>query len=173
MRRALVHARNLNAFFRLGQYVPAAGLADALEAAGQVLTWDQGVTVFTPSEVLHQPSYFVDQAVAQYWAPNVVETTVRGTLDAQARTTDDGREIVLQVINDTSQPIETALRIEGIELGPAKPTTVVELTGPEEAVNSPEHPDRVRPTTRVWENWTGVARYTFPKHSVTLLRFER
>jgi len=173
MRRALVHARNLNAFFRLGQYVPAAGLADALEAAGQVLTWDQGVTVFTPSEVFHQPSYFVDQAVAQYWAANAVETTVHGPLDAQARTTDDGREIVLQVINDTSQPIETALRIEGIELGPAKPTTVVELTGPEEAVNSPEHPDRVRPTTRVWENWTGVARYTFPKHSVTLLRFER
>ena len=174
MRRALVHARNLNAFFRISDYVPAVAIANAFEASGQVLTWDQGVTVFTPSKVLHQPSYYVDQAVSRYWAPNVVETTVRGGgLDAQARTTEDGKGIVLQVVNDTSEAVETAIRIAGIELGPAKPTAVVELSGPPEAVNTAEQPDRVLPKTSVWENWTGVARYTFPKHSVTLFRFER
>lgn len=173
MRRALVHARNLNAFYRLGEYVPAVALANALEASDQVLTWDQGVTVFTSSKIAHQPSYYVDQAVARFWAPNAVETTVSGRLDAQARTTEDGRAIVLQVINDTSQPIESALRIGGIELGPAKPTAVWELSGPEEATNTPENPDRVVPKISTWEKWTGVARYTFPMHSVTMLRFER
>lgn len=173
MRRALVHARNLNSFFRLGDYVPAVAIANALEASQQFLSWDQGVTVFTSSKVVHQPSYYVDQAVARYWASNVVETTVRGTLDAQARTTEDGRAIVLQVVNDTSQSVETALRIGGIELSPAKPTTVVELSGPEDALNTPERPDNVLPKTRIWENWTGIARYTFPPLSVTLFRFER
>jgi alpha-L-arabinofuranosidase len=173
LRRALVHARNLNAFFRLGSLVPAVAIANAFEASGQALSWDQGVTGFTPSSLFHQPTYYVDQAVSRFWAPKVVRTRVTGPLDAQARLSEDGRQVVLMVVNEASAPVESTLRIAGTELSPAKPTEIIELTGPDEGRNTAEHPAQVVPVSRTWENWTAVARYTFPARSVTLFRFAR
>ena len=174
MRRALSHARNLNAFFGMGEYLPAVAVANALEAWQQDLVWDQGRTVFTPSKTIPQPPYYVDQVIARNWAPNVVQTAVDGMLDAQARTTEDGRALVLHVVNDKSEPVEASLTIVGFELSP-KAAVVTELTGNDDAINTPEDPGRVRPQTRNWNHGArnGVARYTFPPRSVTLLRFER
>lgn len=173
MRRALVHARNLNAFFGMGDWVKAVAVANTLEAWDQPLVWDQGRTVFTSSKTIPQPPYFVDQAIARNWAPNVVQTTVDGVLDAQARTTEDGNALVLNVVNDKNDPIEASLNIAGFALGSA--AIVVELTGSEDAVNTPSEPEKVRPKTRNWNPvfQSGVTRYTFPARSVTLIRFER
>lgn len=174
MRRALAHARNLNAFFRLGDYLPAVAVANALQAWQQDLVWNQGRIVFTATKTIPQPPYYVDQVIARNWAPNVVETTVDGTLDAQARTTADGRFLVLHVVNDKSEPVEASLTIAGFTVG-RKAAAVTELTGSYDAINTPEDPGKVRPQTRDWNHGagSGVMRYAFPPRSVTLLRFER
>ena len=173
MQRGLLHARNLNAFFRMGD-LPAITVANALQAWQQDLVFDQGETVFTSSKAIPQPSYYVDQAIAQNWASSVVQTVVEGTLDAQARTTEDGLTLILQVVNDKDEPVGASLNIAGFPLN-AKPAVVTELTGENDAINTSENPGRVRPQTRKWDHGArdGIAQYTFPPRSVTLMRFER
>ena len=173
MQRAVVHARNLNAFFRMGD-LPAITVANALQAWQQDLVFDQGETVFTSSRAIPQPSYYVDQAIARNWASNVVRTVVEGALDAQARVTEDGRALVLHVVNDGNEPVGASLNVTGFPLN-ARPAVVTELTGENEAINTPENPGRVRPQTRTWDHGArdGMAQYPFPPRSVTLIRFER
>jgi alpha-L-arabinofuranosidase len=173
MQRALLHARNLNAFFRMGD-LPAITVANALQAWQQDLVFDQGETVFTSSKAIPQPSYYVDQTIARNWAPRVVRTVVGGVLDAQARVTEDGGALILDVVNDGNEPVAASLNVTGFPLN-AKPAVVTELTGANDAINTPENPGRVRPQTRTWDHGArdGVAQYTFPPRSVTLMRFER
>jgi alpha-L-arabinofuranosidase len=169
MQRALLHARNLNAFFRLGN-LPAITVANALQAWQQDLVFDQGETVFTGSRAIPQPSYYVDRTIAQNWAPSVVRTDVEGALDAQARVTEDGRALVLHVVNDRNDPIRASLSIAGFTLS-AKPAAVTELAAENQAINTPENPSRVSPQTRQWDH--AVLEYLFPPHSVTLIRVDR
>ena len=173
MQRAVIHARNLNAFFRMAD-LPAITVANALQAWQQDLVFDQGETVFTSSRAIPQPSYYVDQAIARNWASNVVRTVVEGALDAQARVTEDGRALVLHVVNDGNEPVGASLDVTGFPLN-AGPAAVTELTGENEAINTPENPGRIRPQTRTWDHGArdGIAQYLFPPRSVTLIRFER
>ena len=124
-------------------------VANALQAYDQDLTWSQGRVHFTPSQVILQPPYYVDQMVAQAWAPRVVETVVSGAgpaLDVNARISEDGRRLALYAVNDSAEAIEADLVIRGFQpQGDA--ASVVELAGAPLAVNSPAQPapGRLRP----------------------------
>ncbi|MFL6416105.1 MAG: alpha-L-arabinofuranosidase C-terminal domain-containing protein [Bryobacteraceae bacterium] len=168
MRRALVHARNFNTFLRFGDYLPVVAVANALEAYQQDLVWNQGRTVFTSSKAIPQPPYYVDQTLARNWMPKVVETKVEGTLDAQALISESGKVLVLQVVNDKGEPVESSLTFTGFDPG-RKQVSVTELSGSEDGVNTPEEPLAICPVVKKVSTAT---QYKFPPRSVTLLRFE-
>lgn len=188
MQRALTHARNQNAFARMGDYVVAVGVANTFQAYGQDLVWSQGRIHFTPSAVILQPPYYVDQLVSQTWAPVVLETDVsvsENKLDAVARMTEDGRAVNLYAVNDSPAPIEAAIAIDGFPLR-SNAAHVAELAGDPEAENSPERSARIAPhdSTWTWRQASGLSeatgqrpvstrlQYRFPAHSFTVLRFQ-
>jgi alpha-L-arabinofuranosidase len=173
LQRALTHARNQNAFARMGDYLPVIAVANALQAYDQDLTWSQGRVHFTPSQVILQPPYYVDQMVTQAWAPRVVETAVSGAgpaLDVNARISEDGRRLALYAVNDSAEVIEADLLIRDFR-PQGDSASVVELAGAPLAVNSPAQPAQVAPRRSTW-TYGAQLRYRFPAHSFTIIEFQ-
>jgi alpha-L-arabinofuranosidase len=128
-----------------------------------------------PCRVWPQPPYFVTQMVSGNYQPWAVKATVEGaaSLDVSAKRSEDGRTLVLQVVNTNDRPTPARLDLNGF--APRKPTAQVqELASELEAVNTASLPTKVQPTTREWQHELarGAARYTFPPMSFTVLRFE-
>jgi alpha-N-arabinofuranosidase len=174
--RALAHARNQIAFARLGGYVVALGVANTFQAYDQELTWSQGKVHFTPSAVILQPPYYVDQIVSRTEARQTIETAVSASgnaFEATARITGDARVLALYAVNDGPVPIEAAITIAGFALR-SPVVKVSELAGDPDSVNSPEQPKKITPRHTTWKHNAreGQVKYVFPAHSFTVLRFE-
>src|SRR5581483_2242464 len=128
-----------------------------------------------PCNVWPQPPYFVTQMVSRNYQPLAVKATVEGaaSLDVSAKRSDDGRTLVLQVVNTHDQPIAAQLDLAGFT--PRKPAAhVEELTARLDAVNTAAAPKNVQPVIKEWSHDLdrGAGRYTFPAMSFTVLRFE-
>ncbi len=173
MQRALTHARNQNAFARMGDFLPVIAIANALQAYGQDLIWSQGRIHFTASQVFFQPPFYVDRMVTRAWAPQVVACDVEGglnALDVTARLTDDGNGLYLYAVNDGPAPVTADIAIAGFR--PRGTTKVTELAAAPGAVNSPARPREAAPRESTWTHG-GKLEYRFPAHSYTIVQFER
>jgi len=176
MERALGHAHNHNTFARMGDYLPAIAVANTLQAYQQEIIWSQGKTFFTSSKVWFQPPYYVDQMIAQNWASNVVNTdftSPQDALDAMAKTTNNGKALVLQVVNLEPTRIETEIALDGFK--PSRPKAfVTQIAGDLELENTLEEPKKIVPSRSEWEHDAkdGRMTYTFPPYSFTIVRFE-
>lgn len=174
-RRALASAGAINAIERLDGRVTIAASANCLQVDGQNDNdWDQGLLFMNPCRVWPQPPYFITQMVAANYQPLAVQATVEGAtmLDVSAKRSDDGRTLVLQVVNTHDKPIDARLKIASFRA--ATPTAHAEqLTAPLNAVNTADAPETVRPTSKTWQHalTTGNAQYTFPAMSFTVIRF--
>lgn len=176
MQRALGHATTLNAVRRHGDFVLTSCPANALQPLAQNDNgWDQGQIFFTPSQVWGMPPYYVQQMASRHHLPLRVSSTCEGTtdLDITATRSENGKTLVLHVVNVGAAPVRAQLLLQGF--APAKPKAQVEqLAAPLGAVNTPENPARVRPQRSEWNHQAqdGAASYTFVAHSITILRFE-
>jgi DUF1680 family protein/alpha-L-arabinofuranosidase len=175
-RRALANAREIGAIVRDGR-VPVALSANALQPDGQNDNgWDQGLLFLNPSKVWLQPPGYVTQMVARNYQPRVADAEVVGGGDALSVTatrSEDGKQIVLQVVNTAAKPQPAGIRVDG--LAPAKAVaTVEELAAPLNAVNTADAPTRVVPRRAEWRHGMadGAATYVFPPHSFTVIRIE-
>ena len=172
MQRALTHARNQNAFARMGDFLPVIAIANALQAYGQDLVWPQGRIHFTASQVFYQPPFYVDQMVTRAWAPQVVACAVDNggnALDVTARLTENGKGLYLYAVNDGPAPLTADVAIAGFR--PRGAAKVSELAASPGAVNSPAKPADVAPRHSVWTHG-GKLQYRFPPYSFTVLQFE-
>lgn len=179
-RRALANAQAINVIERLAGQVAIAASANCLQVDGQNDNdWNQGLLFMNPCRVWPQPPYFVTQMVARHYQPVAVPATVEGggdeqaKLDVSAKRSDDGRTLVLQVVNLNAEETPCQLQIDGFE--PRNPlATIEELAAPLAAVNTADDPERVQPRTRRWRHHLtdGAARYVFPAQSFSVLRFE-
>ena len=100
----------------------------------------------------------------------------RGTpashLDVTATRSEDGKTLVLQVVN-TGAAESAAIGWSGF--AQKKPAAhVTELIGPANAANTAGRPDAVRPTESDWNYQLKAGRTTrlFPAQSFTIFRFE-
>jgi len=175
-RRALANAIAINTIERDGR-VPIVTSANCLQPDGQNDNgWDQGLLFLNPSQVWLQPPGYVTRMLSRNYQPVVVGTEVRGAdgkLDVTAKRSEDGRTLVLQVVNVGGQPAAAAITLGGFT--PRKPAAwAEELCGPLEAVNTAQEPNRLRPRESEWKHGceNGVVRRTFPPYSFTVLRFE-
>ena len=110
--------------------------------------WDQGLLFLDPCHVWGQPPYYVTQMVAQGYQPNCVAVDCDHpdqALDVVALASDDGRELTLQVVNVTAEPVDAAIEITGFA-GPAPTISATRLTGGIDDTNTPDQPTKVTPT---------------------------
>lgn len=175
VRRALGNAVALHAIERDGR-VPIVTSANGLQPDGQNDNgWNQGLLFLNPTQVWLQPPGHVTRMLARNYLPRTVRCVVDGAgtwLDVHARRSDDGRTLLVQVVNLDAKPRSAALRLDGYT--PADPVAqVTTLSGPLDGVNTAARPDAVVPRQHEWRHGMkdGVAQYTFAPHSFTLIRF--
>jgi hypothetical protein len=175
-RRALANAAAINQVERDGR-IPIATSANCLQPDQQNDNgWNQGLLFLDPSQVWLQPPGYVTQMYSRNYLPQLVQcqaTGTKDTLDVSAQRSDDGRTLVVQVVNPTGQAIPTPIHLAGFL--PKEPVAqVTELSGALDARNTAAHPSAIVPQSRPWKHAlkNGDTRYTFPPYSITVLRWE-
>jgi alpha-L-arabinofuranosidase len=175
-KRALASALAINAIERDGR-TPFVSAANCLQPDKQNDNgWDQGLLFLNPARVWLQPPGYLTQMLSGNYLPQLVqcEVTATGTkLDANAKRSEDGKTLVLQVVNPGDREVAAQIRLSGFT--PTNPTAKsMELAGPLDAANTVDMPDMVVPRQGQWQHELkgGRASYRFPAHSVTVLRFE-
>lgn len=174
MKRALANACAINQLERLGDRLAIACSANCLQPYRQNDNgWNQGLLFLSPSQVWAQPPYYVTQMYSRNYQPLCVRTDASSpanALDATAAKSDDGKTLVLRVVN--TSPAEVAARIELAGFTPRQPTArATVLTGDWDSVNTPERPDYIKPSESDWRHQykNGVTR-VFAPCSMTILR---
>ncbi|MBN1359733.1 MAG: DUF1080 domain-containing protein [Sedimentisphaerales bacterium] len=179
LRRALSNAHAINELKRLGDDVPVVCSANCLQPYQQNENgWDQGLLFLNPAQVWDQPPYYVTQMMSAHYQPLCLETTVEchdRCLDATATRSEDGRTLVLSVVNVDAEPVEARIQLAGFF--PRTDTAkVVTLIGQLGDINTPREPRRIVPTEEVCSMKRDASGqeivYTFKGNSFTILRFE-
>lgn len=175
-RRALANAAAINWVERDGR-LPVATSANCLQPDGQNDNgWDQGLLFLNPSKVWFQPPGYVNQMISRNYQPLLVKTEIAGeahSLDVSAKRSEDGKTLVLQVVNAGDKPVSANLNLAGF--APRKSASVVEtLAAPLNSVNTTEKPENVAPNATTWEHGLkgGATTRSFPPGSFTVLRFD-
>jgi len=175
-KRALANAQAINAIERDGR-MPIVCVANCLQPDKQNDNgWDQGLLFLNPSQVWLQPPGYLTQMYSKNYQPQLVQCDVsaNGTsLDVVATRSEDGKTLVLQVVNPGDAAVSTRIAISGFRI--RKPEAGVTcLSGAMEASNTAERPDAIMPTKKQWPHKleAGPANYEFPAHSATTLRLE-
>jgi alpha-L-arabinofuranosidase len=175
-KRALANAQAILALERDGR-IPIATSANGLQPDGQNDNgWNQGLLFLNPSQVWLQPPGYVTQMLSHNYLPQWVKCDVTGAdggLDAVATRSDDGKTLVLQVVNVMNQEVTAQIHLAGF--GPDKSVAqAMELSGTFEAVNTAANSDQIVPKQSQWQHGLKLGQTTrvFPPHSFTVLRFE-
>jgi alpha-L-arabinofuranosidase len=178
MQRALGHATILNAVRRHGDFVLTSCPANALQPLGQNDNgWDQGQIFFTPAQVWGMPPFYAQAMASRNHQPLLVSSTCEGNsaLDITATKSEDGKSLILHVVNTSAAPISTKLSLQ--DFSPRQPSARIEaMAAAPSAVNTPANPTQIQPRASTWahriQGGAASAAYEFPAHSFTILRFE-
>ena len=174
LQRALGHARILNVTQRHGDFVRMDCPANCLQPLGQNDNgWNQGQVFFLPDRAWGMPPYYAQQMAARNHQPLCVACDADSPnrdLDVTATRSEDGKTVVLQVVNSGNQPHRADIRLE--EFLPAARTEVWTLSGDLNAVNTPDAPEQVRWTHTMSDVPGATFAHTFPPYSYTILRLQ-
>jgi alpha-L-arabinofuranosidase len=173
MQRALGHATTLNAVRRHGDFVLTSCAANGLQALGQNDNgWDQGQVFFTPSQVWGMPPFYATQMAAQNHQSLRVFNSVEGDLDVTATRSENGKELVLHVVNTGATATNSTIDLTGFEN--RKPSVnVYTLAGDRKAENTPAAPTATSTKETIVQLKGAQIDYSFPANSYTILKFGR
>ena len=135
LQRALGHATTLNATRRHGDFVLADCAANALQPWRQNDNgWDQGSVFFTPDRAWPMPPAVAHRILATDALPLRIATNAEGPLDALATRSQDGRTLVLTVVNTADGPAQASVLLGSFRARTARVWTMdhetkVELSG--------------------------------------------
>ena len=174
-RRALANALAIHAIERDGR-IPIATSANCLQPDGQNDNdWDQGLLFLNPSQVWLQPPGWITRMISRNYQPLLVPASVEGApdLDVSAKRSEDGKTLVLQVVNMADRPQLAHIQLKGFQ--PSKSTALVEeLAGPLDARNTADNTTRIAPRSEPWAHAAaeGPPSRSFPAYSFTVIRFD-
>ena len=174
--RALGNALAINAAERDGR-LPIVTSANCLQPDGENDNgWDQGLLFLNPSQVWLQPPGYVTQMYSDHYQPLEIRASVVDSdihLDVAAERSEDGKRLVLKVVNPNSQPAPTVIIVHGH--GRYKTASVNELVGNLDQRNSADTPNRICALKKTWTpNFRhDRAAYTFAPNSVTVIEFHK
>jgi len=175
-RRALANALAISAAERDGR-LPIVTSANCLQPDGQNNNgWDQGLLFLSPSQVWLQPPGYVTQMISHNFETLYIESRIKasgGCLNVSAKRSEDGKTLVLDVVNLGPGATPATIIIRGYS--PTKPAAVEELAGSLDLMNSAKAPDRIRPIEKQWQTnfENGKAEYGFPPCSFTVIKFTK
>ncbi len=116
VKRALANALATNAVVRDGR-IPIVTSANGLQPDGQNdNNWDQGLLFLNPSQVWLQPPGHVTKMQSRNYLPKLVKCTVtdkQGKLDVVAKRSDDGKTLVLLVVNPGELAVASQIKLSG------------------------------------------------------------
>lgn len=146
VRRMLAHVIVQNAVRRMGDFVFTTCPANALEPYRQNDNgWNQGQIFFTPDKVWGMPPYHAQKLASEHHQPLLIESVMVGrrddSLDITATRSEDGREVVLHIVNMTTQPRSIALDFGSF--GKIRHAEKWAIAGEENDVNTPDEPLRI------------------------------
>jgi hypothetical protein len=177
LQRALANACAIEQAEQIGGKLAVACSANGLQPDGQNDNgWNQGLLFLNPSQVWLQPPGWVTRMISQNYQPLLVASSVQESarnLKVSAQRSQDNKTLVLQVVNIGDHPTLTTIHLAGFI--PVKPSARIErLAGPLDAVNTVQAPDLVKPVVIQWRPRfdQGDASYSFPAHSLTIIRIE-
>jgi alpha-L-arabinofuranosidase len=174
--RALGHASVLNATQRHGDFVLIDCPANCLQAWKQNDNgWDQGQLFYTSDKVWGMPPYYAQQMAASVHLPCRVASEVispGNDLDLTATRDEEGRTLVLKVVNAGNQAHRTDISLDGFVPVQAK-AEVTTLSGALDDRNSPEAPERIVPKRSAIDDAGARFSYEFPARSYTILKLTR
>lgn len=173
-RRAMANAAAINAIERDGR-LPIACSANCLQPDGQNDNdWDQGLLFLNPAQVWLQPPGYVTQMVSRSHQPLVVKSEYQSSssndLDVSATKSEDGKTLVLKVVNFADHSITVSLRIRGFH--PVRTVARVKtLAAPLDSRNTASNPKAVTPALANWKHGLeeGDTTWTFPALSFTVI----
>jgi hypothetical protein len=175
--RALANAMIISEMERLGEdRIPLVTSANCLQPDGQNDNgWNQGLLFLNPSQVWLQPPGYVSRMIARHYQPVSVPIRVvnNDQVKAAAARSEDGKVLVLRVVNINNQPRSAIIELDGFT--PVKATAAIEeLSGPMNATNTADAPNRIVPQSNNWLHKFAQGRTTrvFPPHSFTVMQFE-
>jgi DUF1680 family protein/alpha-L-arabinofuranosidase len=173
IQRALGHATNLNAIRRHSESVLTSSPANALQPYQQNDNdWDQGQIFFTPDQVWGMPPFYSQKMQAENHLPLRVQTEVDGPLDVTATRSEDGKTLILHVVNTEGTDLHTPVEFIGFE-GRKAETEVFTISGPLNSKNTPAEPEKYKTITSKTTLSGNTPAYNFPAHSYTILKFSR
>jgi len=172
-RRALANAIAIQRLERDGR-VPVVVSANALQPDGQNDNgWDQGLLFLNPEKTWLQPPGYVTRMISSHYQPVSLPVETDGgsrTLDICAKRSDDGKTLVVQIVNPGDTGETASLQLRNFPL--QQPAAAIEqLTGPLHAANTAQHPDAITPKRSTWKHGGGTHPYTFPPRSFTVMTF--
>jgi alpha-L-arabinofuranosidase len=100
----------------------------------------------------------------------VKDSTTLYPLHAVASRDSRSGEIIVKMVNVTDTPQETAVKIEGVKKVRSTGTAIVLTSGSPADENTLDQPQKVAPVRQKLQNAAQNFRYTFPAHSLTVLR---
>ena len=137
--------------------------------------WNQGQVFFTPDKVWAMPPYYVQQMAAVNHLPLCVACAVESPnhdLDVTATRSEDGRTLVLKVVNSSANSHRAGLQL-GDFTPVATPADIWTLSGDLHAVNSVDAPEHIRAIHSQLAIPGAQFAYTFPPYSYTILRLQK
>ncbi len=112
--RALGHATTLNTTRKHGDFVLADCAANGLQPWHQNDNgWDQGQIFFSPSEVWGTPPFEVQRLLSKDRLPLRVAAKVEGAVDALAMRSEDGRTVLVTVVNLEDHEVRAVVSAPG------------------------------------------------------------
>ena len=146
VRRMLAHVIVQNAVRRAGDFVLTTCPANALEPyLHNDNGWNQGQIFFTPDKAWGMPPYHAQKLSSEHHQPLLIESIIAGrrdnTLDITATRSEDGKEIVLHIVNMAEQPQNIELDFGSFgKIGKAEKWSIA---GDENDINTPDEPTRI------------------------------
>ena len=171
-RRALANALAINAFQRDGR-LPITCSANCLQPDGQNDNeWDQGLLFLNPSQVWLQPPGYAAQMISRNYQPLAVTVECFvPNLDVSAAKSQDGKTLVLQIVNVGDKAITLPLEITGF-VPATTSANVVTLESALDNNNTADAPEKIKPVVSIWKHelLKGPSMVTLPADSFSIIR---
>lgn len=169
--RALANALAINAIQRDGR-LPITCSANCLQPDGQNdNSWDQGLLFLNPSQVWLQPPGYVTQMIARNCQPLAVKAECSfPDLDVSAAKSDDGKTLVLQIVNSSDKAMTLPLQIT--DFAPTQSSVkVFTLEGALDDHNPANESGKIQPVVSSWKHRLadGQTMVTFPAYSFSII----
>jgi alpha-L-arabinofuranosidase len=158
---------------RMASYAP-------LFANTEAWQWTPNLIWVNSLQVYATPNYYVQQLFSRNRGDAVlpvkldgIETSASGIQSLYASATHDDKtgEIILKIVNPGANAEAVEIKLDGLSQVESEGKAIA-LAGDLDEVNSMDDPQKISPIESKFENAAANFTYTFPPHSMTVLRIK-